>query len=206
MIGVRRNPVKAKPGRKVLAEAMLELPDFAPLHVTRSRRVLSRGALDSLDHLLIVGTKRTGARTLQRIPQGRQLAILLARALARGEDFASTRATNARGTRLTIAAFSPGSTFATLTWARKLIAECTREKPAALGVVIADSASDDAARAACAALVAAAAAAAFDLPTFKTMDAAASRLRSLRLLGTAPAFDLDVALAQALGNNVARWF
>ena len=96
MIGVRRNPVKAKPGRKVTLIAMLELPDFSPLRVTRSRRALSRGALDSLDHLLIVGTKRTSARTLQRIPQGRQLATLLARALERGEDFASTRATNAR--------------------------------------------------------------------------------------------------------------
>jgi leucyl aminopeptidase len=185
---------------------MLELPDFAPLRVTRSRRAVSRGALDSLDHLLIVGTKRTGARALQRFPQGRQLATLLGRAVERGEDSASTRASNARATGLTVAAFSPGSTFAALTWARKIVAECTRDKPAALGIVIADSGSDDDARAACTALVAAAAAAAFDLPTFKTADASPSRLRSLRLLGAPPRIDLDGILAQALGNNVARWF
>jgi leucyl aminopeptidase len=185
---------------------MLELPDFAPLRVTRSRRALSRGALDSLDHLLVVGTKRTRASELRRIPQGRQLATLLGRALERGEDYASTRASNARATGLTIAALSPGSTFAALTWARKIVAECTRDKPAALGVVIDDAASENDARAALAALVAAAAAAAFDLPTFKTSGPAPSRLRSLRLLGAAPSFDLELTLAQALGNNVARWF
>jgi hypothetical protein len=54
MIGVRRNPVKAKPVRKVTLIAMLELPDFAPLRVTRSRRALTHGALDSLDQLPIV--------------------------------------------------------------------------------------------------------------------------------------------------------
>ena len=206
MIGVRRNPVKAKPGRKVTLIAMLELPDFSPLRVTRSRRALSSSALASLDHLLIVGTKRTGARALQRIPQGRQLATLLARAVERGDDYASTRASNSRATGITVAAFSPGSTFAALSWARKVVAECLRDKPATLGVVIADAGSDDDARAACAAVVAAAAAAAFDLPTFKTSDGSPNRLRALRLLGTLPRIGLNEVLAQALGNNVARWF
>jgi hypothetical protein len=39
MIGVRRNPVKAKSFRKVTQIAMLELPDFAPSRVTRSERL-----------------------------------------------------------------------------------------------------------------------------------------------------------------------
>jgi len=185
---------------------MLELPDFAPLRVTRSRRAPSSSALASLDHLLIVGTQHTGARALQRFPQGRQLATLLARALERGDDCASTRASNARATGLTVAAFSPGSTFASLTWARRIVAECLRDKPATLGVVIADSGSDDDARTACAAVVAAGAAAAFELPTFKTTDASPRRLRSLRILGATPSLDVDDVLAPALGNNVARWF
>jgi leucyl aminopeptidase len=185
---------------------MLELPDFAPLRVTRSRRALSSSALASLDHLLIIGTKRTGSRALQRFPQGRQLSALLARALERGEDYASTRASNARATGITVAAFSPGATFASLTWARKVVAACLRDRPATLGLVIAGPVSDDDARAACSAVIAAAAAAAFELPTFKTTDASARRLRSLRLLGATPSVDLDEVLAQALGNNVARWF
>jgi len=39
MIGVRRNPVKAKPVQKVTQIAMLELTDFAPSLVTRNRRL-----------------------------------------------------------------------------------------------------------------------------------------------------------------------
>jgi len=44
---------------------MLELPNFAPLRVTRSRRALSRRALDSLDHLLVVSAKRAGSRSVE---------------------------------------------------------------------------------------------------------------------------------------------
>ena len=181
---------------------MLELPDFAPLRVTFNRA--SRRAFDSLDHLLVVSTQSAGPRALQKFPQGRQLGGLLARARERGDDFASSRMSNARATGLTVAAYSPGSAFAVLSWARRVVAECTRDKPAALGVAFADALTAADARAARAALVAAAAAAAFNLPTFKAADAPPS-LRALQLFAAEADGELDGVLAQALGNNVARW-
>ena len=83
---------------------MLELPDFAPLRVTFDRA--SRRTFDSLDHLLIVSTQSAGPRALQKFPQGRQLGGLLARARERGDDFASSRVSNTRATGLTVAAYS----------------------------------------------------------------------------------------------------
>ena len=202
MIGVRFYPVKAKPVRKVTAEAMLELPDFAPLRVAHNRA--SRRTFDSLDHLLIVSTQDAGPRVLRKFPQGRQLGTLLARARERGDEFASSRVSNARATGVTVAAYSRGSAFSTLSWARRVLAECTRDKPATLGIAFVDALSDTDASAARSALVSAAAAVAFNLPTFKTADAPQS-LRTLRLIEQKADAALDPVLAQALGNNVARW-
>jgi leucyl aminopeptidase len=180
---------------------MLELPDFAPLRVVFSRA--SRRTFDSLDHLLIVSTQDARPRALQKFPQGRQLGALLARAQARGDDFASSRVSNARGTGLTVAAYSAGSAFAALSWARRVVAECTRDKPATLGIALASALSAADASAARSALVSAAAAAAFNLPTFKAADAPPG-LRTLRLFESRASADLDGVLAQALGNNLAR--
>jgi leucyl aminopeptidase len=181
---------------------MLELPDFAPLRVTFNRA--SRRTFDSLDHLLIVSTPRASPRALQKFPQGRQLGVLVARARARGDDFASSRLGNARATGVTVAAYSSKSAFAALSWARRVVAECARDKPATLGVAFADTLSEPEALAARSALVSAAAAAAFSLPTFKTAEATPS-LRALRLIAEDASPALDEALASAHGNNLARW-
>jgi leucyl aminopeptidase len=93
--------------------------------------------------------------------------------------------------------------FASLSWARRVVAECTRDKPATLGIAFADALPEADARAARSALVSAAAAAAFNLPTFKTADPPPT-LRTLQLLGE-PDDGLGGVLAQALGNNLARW-
>ena len=181
---------------------MLELPDFAPLRVSFNRA--SRRTFDSLDHLLIVSTQGASPRALQKFPQGRQLGALLARARERGDDFASSRMSNSRATGLTVAAYAPGSAFAVLSWARRVVAECTRDKPVTLGIAFADTLSEADARAARVALVSAAAAAAFSMPTFKSADAPPS-LRALQLFASAADGELDGVLAQALGNNLARW-
>jgi leucyl aminopeptidase len=182
---------------------MLELPDFEPLRVTQTSRAIAATAFNSLDHVLIVAAKNPRGRELRKLPQGRQLAALHARALRRGDESAGTRAANSRATGITIAQYAAGSAFATLTWARKVVAQCLQDKPGSLGVVFADLAPSDVSAAA-AALVAAAAATAFDLPTFKTSEPAVTRLRSLRLLGIAHVA-LETTLAQAFGNNLARW-
>ena len=184
---------------------MIELTDFSPLATTQSVSIPSRSSIDRCDHFLIAVSKGPASKALDQLPQGKQLAELLARAPRRGADVAHSRAVNARSTGLTVASFSKSSAFAALTWAGKIMRECLRDKPGTLGVYFVglDAAAE---QLAANSLVAAAHAAAFSLPTFKSPKAPSARLRMLRLHLTHARLDLDAGRAQALGNNVARWF
>jgi hypothetical protein len=84
---------------------MIELPDFAPLRITATTHAATRATLDGLDHLLVVVAVRGAERALARVPYGKTLAPLLARARKHGDDVASSRAANARATGLTVSAF-----------------------------------------------------------------------------------------------------
>src|SRR5688572_1363429 len=183
---------------------MIEFPDFSPLRSTATSLAPTRAALDRLDHLIVVAAPRSGG-ALARLPYGKQLATLLARATKHGDELASTRAANARSTGITICSFSAGSRFAALTWAAKTIRESLREKPRTLGIAFVGLAAADA-RTAADSLLAAAGAAAFALPTFKSDLKRPAQLAAMRLFGAPRDVDLAAAHAQTLGNNVARWF
>src|SRR5262245_32320738 len=182
---------------------MIELPDFSPLRATATSLAPTRAALDRLDHLLFVAPHNDHA-ALVRLPHGKPLAALLARARKTNDDFAGTRAPNARGTGITVGAFKAARGFAALTWAAKAIGEVLRDKPRSLGIVFAGLTEADEA-AAIESLLAAAGAAAFALPAFKS-ERAPKRLASVRVFGARGPIDLTAARAQTLGNNVARWF
>jgi leucyl aminopeptidase len=206
MIGVCRKPVKASRPFKITRTATMDLPEFAPLRVTKSTQPITRGSLDTLDHLIVVVPKSPLSRWAQKLPRGRQIEQLLAKTVRRGDDLASTRADNARSTGITVARFDATAPFAALTWARKIVGEAQRDKPAILGVVALGFGNAESTPA-LEATVAAAHAAAFELPTFRTTPArGASRLRALRVLGAPEGLDLAAAAAHALGNNAARWF
>lgn len=182
---------------------MIELPGFSPLRATVTSAAPTRAALDSLDHLLVVAPRgEDGA--LARLPYGKQLAALLARARKNDDDLVSSRAANARATGLTVASFKAARGFAALTWAAKAVQESVRDKPRSLGIVFAGLAETEEATAADS-LLAAAGAAAFALPAFKS-ERAPKLLTSVRIFGARGAIDLATARAQTLGNNVARWF
>ena len=184
---------------------MIALPDFSPLRITATSLAPTRTTLDRLDHLLVV-TARGANAALGRLPHGKQLATLLARATRNGGELASSRASNARATGLTVGAFGAAPGFAALTWAAKTIRECLRDKPRALGIALVGL-DENTERAAIDSLVAAAGAAAFALPSFKSESKSRdTHLSSLRLFGDRGSHNLDAARAQSLGNNVARWF
>jgi leucyl aminopeptidase len=185
---------------------MIELPDFAPLRAVASVGSPTRSSLDRLDHLLVVAAAGRRRNALARLPYGQQLGALLARtARARG-DFASSRADNRRATGLTVGAFDAKSTFAALSWARKALAECLRDRPRSLGIALAGFDAETERRAVDA-LLAAAGAAAFALPQFKSAKKrSAARLEAVRLLMAHGSANLAAARATSLGNNVARWF
>ncbi|HEU4617455.1 MAG TPA: leucyl aminopeptidase family protein [Gammaproteobacteria bacterium] len=140
------------------------------------------------------------------LPQGPQLQKLLARAAGQGASRVSSRLSNSRATGITAATVEGKTAFGALTWAREVVADCLRERPASLGVV-ALGLEDDARSATLQRLVAAAAAAAFKLPSFKTDEHPRPiDLESLTLLDVKPRVDLESVQAAALGNNIARWF
>jgi leucyl aminopeptidase len=156
--------------------------------------------------VLVVTARGTGAG-LGRLPYGKPLAAALVRARRSGAEFASSHAANARATGLTAATFAAEPGFAALAWAAKAIRECLRDKPRSLGIVLVglDAGAE---RVAAESLVAAAHAAAFALPAFKSRKQAAKPVQpaALRLFAAHDNADLASAHAQALGNNVARWF
>jgi leucyl aminopeptidase len=197
MIGVCRKPVKAS--------GMIDLPEFAPLKIHQSARSVADFQVNSLDHLAVVVPKDPAHSVFASIPQGQQLQKLLSRAAAQGSSRVSSRLSNSRATGVTVAIVEGRTAFAALTWARELIAECLRERPATLGVVVLGLADEDR-TATLRRLATAAAAAAFRLPSFKTEDHPRPvELESLTLLDVKPRIDLDAVIAEALGNNIARW-
>ena len=182
---------------------MIELPDFSPLRATATPLAPTRAALDRLDHLLVVAPRDDAA--LARAPYGKQLAALRARAAKNRDDFASSRAPNARATGLTVGTFTAERGFAALSWAAKALRESLRDKPRSLGIALVGLHAD-AQRTAADSLLAAAGASAFALPAFKSESPRAARLATVRLFGAREPVDLAAARAQTLGNNVARWF
>ena len=184
---------------------MTNLPDFQSLRVSQVAGQPTRGTFDGLDHVLIVVPNDPPDALFRRVPQGAQLKRLLKRARTTDLDAATTRLNNRKATGLTVAAFEEGTAFAGLTWARKLIAQCNREKPGSLGLLVLGLGEQQRASAV-EALVAAAEAAAFQLPSFKSERKPATRLKRIRILASKPRVSLDGVRAQALGNNIARWF
>ena len=182
---------------------MIELPDFGALRVTQGAVKPTKRDYDSVDQLTIVVSKGATAAQLRALPQGSQLSALYARAKPRGEIVLSSRMSNSRATRVTVAPLPASDAFGTLTWARKLIAQSVQENPAKLGLVAVGLAETERERA-LRALVAAAFAAALEMPTFKSdKKPRPPKLRAVQVFGAPLA--LDDVRAQALGNDIARW-
>lgn len=185
---------------------MLDLPEFAPLKVTQATRAFAESHLASFDHVAIVLPKEPPSSVFAELPLGRQLHKLIDRARAQGLKSTFTRLGNARATGVTAALVDGSTPFALLTWAREVIADCLRERPGKLALMSAGL--DERARSeALSALVAAAHAASFKLPSFKTDEQPRPiDLEQVSVLDPKPKLPLDRLHAEALGNNVARWF
>jgi leucyl aminopeptidase len=93
--------------------------------------------------------------------------------------------------------------FEQLTLARKLVTAALGEKAGCLGIFVAGFDADHA-KTLCKAAIAAALAAGFNLPTFKE-KAPPLMIRSIRVLGQDSRIDFSREIAEASGNNLARW-
>jgi leucyl aminopeptidase len=180
------------------------LPPSSVIRCTQQLGKLNSKALEPVDQLLLILPERVPAALWKRIPQGSRLQAL-ARKRGTGEVPAlQTRLTNKRQTLVVAGRIKPGAdAFARLTFARRLVASALGEKAGCLGVAILGFGGEDERNLAEAA-AAAALAASFSLPEFKSKRSP-PRIRSLRLLGLAAQVDLERTIAEAKGNNLARW-
>lgn len=180
------------------------LPNPSDIRITQKLGRVDAKALDGIDQLVLVLPKRPKAEVWRGIPQGSRLKKAMAKRRSDDIPALQTRLTNSRQT-LVVAAIVAADTsaFELLTISRKLIAAATAEKAGTMGIYVAgvDAAQQEKI---CNATCAAALAAGFNLPSFKRKTEPAS-IRSIRLLGLAQQLDLNRVVAEARGNNLARW-
>lgn len=180
------------------------MPESREIRVTQSLGRVNSSAVSAIDQLLVILPIRPKAAVWRGIPQGEKLKSLLRKRPAGDLPAFDTRLANKRQTRVVAGQIAAaGDAFEQLTFARRLVAAAVTEKAGCVGILVTgfDAEVQKALiRASCAAALAAG----FSLPQFKKKKAPA-RIRSIRILGIDERVDLDRTIAEANGNNLARW-
>ena len=180
------------------------LPESRDIRVLQKPgRVDSKG-IEALDQLLLILPKRTPASVWRKLPQGARLQSLLRKRSAGDMPCLQSRFNNKRQTMVVAGKIDPNAdTFEKLTMARKLVGAVLGEKGGSLGILVAGF-DDDAQESLYQAAVAAGLAAGFNLPHFKK-DASPQKIRNIRVIGADDRIDFSRTIAEARGNNLARW-
>lgn len=196
----KRNPKVSLDDMSLLSEKYRESVNrIAQVPGTPTSRTLA-----SLDHLLVCLPEKPPAAVWRQLPQGEKLRALMKRRKADQVPAITARAANERQTAVSIGTLAAdASAFEQLTFARKLVGAALAERAGAVGLMVAGFDARDA-EAVAGRLAAAALAAAFPLAEFKSKPRP-PQIRSLRLLGFDRKLDLARVLAEARGNNLARW-
>lgn len=185
---------------------MINLPDFELLKISQLSGIPTRKIYDALDHVLIILPSDPPETLFRRLPQGTQLRRLLKKTRNTKAPSATSRLNNSKATGVTVATLDGATTaFNQLTWARKIITRCTQDQPGNLGILVLGL-EEEKRQSTLENLVAAAEAAAFQLPTFKSVKKTKAPLERIKILASKPRVNLNTIRAQALGNNIARWF
>ena len=180
------------------------LPKLSDIRVTQLTGKVTAKSVANIDQLVLVLPTRPKPEHWRAIPQGARLKDTLRKRNKDDIPALSTRLTNKCQTLVVGAMVSADtSAFELLTISRKLVAAAIEDKAGALGVAVVGF-DDDLSTNIYKSIVAAALAAGFNLPSFKNKVAPA-RIRNVRLLGVPRKLDLDRTLAEADGNNLARW-
>jgi leucyl aminopeptidase len=161
-------------------------------------------SLDALDQLLLILPPKTPASVWSAIPQGNKLREVLKKREAGSVPALQTRLANKRQTLIVAGTIAgDADAFEQLTLGRELVAATAGEKARSLGILVAGFDTDEQ-QALCKAVTAAVLAAGFNLPAFKEEKASAS-ISSIRIIGLDAKIDLTRTVAEAKGNNLARW-
>jgi leucyl aminopeptidase len=175
----------------------------APPKVTQVTGSPNARTLAGIDQLLLVVPKKVPAALWNKIPQGAKVKGLMRRAASGSVPTVATRIANKRQTALYLGQVDASSeAFELLTTARKMVAATAGEKAGVVGIWVLGF-GDNQGRIT-RALLSATLAAAFRMPAYKEQPAP-GRIRSVRLFGLEDRIDVSREMAEAEGNNLARF-
>lgn len=184
------------------------LPEFdkkiKSVKITYSMGSPGSRALAGIDQLLLILPEKTPSGTWRKMQQGNKIRDLMRRRDRGSVPAAETRLNNKRQTRILVGTVSADTEpFDELTLGRQLVAAALVEKAGCLGVWVLGFDSSDQQRIA-KNIAAAAFAASLAMPEFKSTDSA-KRIKSIRIIGLDEKSDFKRVIAEAAGNNLARW-
>jgi leucyl aminopeptidase len=172
--------------------------------ITQSTGMPGAQTIAGIDHLLLVLPAKIPAALWGKIPQGSKVQALMRRRAPGKTPAISTRINNKRQTALHVGTMdSDVSAFEALTFGRKMVAAALSEKAGTIGIWVLGFDTEKQASIV-ARVTAAALAAAWSMPTFKSGPRTA-KIKSIKVVGLDQNTDLSRELAEAEGNNLARW-
>jgi len=173
------------------------------------RILQSTGSPDSqvlagIDQLILVIPDKVSASIWNSVPQGADIKSLMARRGIGNAPAVSSRLDNKRHTAVHVGKLAASrDAFERLTFARKMLAAATREKSAAIGILVLGFERSEQ-QLLVKDMLSATLAAGFQLPEFKTKPTP-QRIKSVRVLGLDKKIDVKRIAAEASGNNIARY-
>lgn len=180
------------------------LNDDGDIRVTQQAGRVTLKQLEAIDQLLLLLPQPTKSHAWQSFPGGAKLRGTCKKRRPGSVPAFVSRLDNNRQTRVIGGQFKSGATaFEQLTLARKLVAAAGDEKPGTLGIC-AHGFSSDAHATVVLNTLAAALAASHRMPSYKQKNRRAP-FKSIRLLGLSAKLDVDRTIAEAHGNDLARW-
>jgi leucyl aminopeptidase len=181
------------------------LPDAQNISISRSSSLPTEGQIKRLGHLLVVMPESPGEDLWHQLPFGDVLAALAWRRRAENKAPLSTHFPAAGRAAVTIGFVARGGdSFTMHTAVRKIVAPVLSDDAETVGVVVLGWDKETTVRLQSAA-VSALLVGAFRMPSEKKKQDRKPRLRRLRIFAPDKGLDTKRLLAEAEGNNLARW-
>ena len=159
---------------------------------------------EKIDQLFIILPKKTTDKIWSNIPQGKNIKLLVAKSTSNGPSTISTRLSNKRQTAIHITKIANNlEVFERLTIARKITQIALKEKAGSIAFWVLGFDKDNQELIA-RDMISASLAQKFIMPEYKSKPAR-EKINSIKLIGLSERINLDRILAEAQGNNLARW-
>lgn len=194
---------------KIYYEVTITMPSLLPtaknIKIGCSIGTPTAKLLSKLDTVLIVLPPRVAAGTWRQLPQDAKIKQLLKKSAPGTVPGATLRLANPRQTSvLTVKTKEPLDAFEQLTLGRKLVAAAKPARGDRIGIWVCGFEPAEQ-RDLTLNIAAAALAAGFQMPSFKSDKPKPAPVGGLQLLGLGEEIDTRRLLAEAGGNNLARW-